>query len=46
MLLMGDKDIEAGTVSVRKRGEGDIGAVSPEAFVEMILKDVKEKSIW
>ena len=46
MLLMGDKDIEAGTVSVRKRGEGDIGAVSPEAFVEMVLKDVKEKSIW
>jgi threonyl-tRNA synthetase len=28
MLVMGDKDIEAGTVSIRRRGEGDLGAKS------------------
>ncbi len=46
MLLMGDKDIEAGSVSVRKRGEGDIGAVTVDEFVETILKDVETKVIW
>jgi len=33
MLVMGDKDIAAGTVSVRRRGEGDLGAKSlPETL--------------
>lgn len=27
MLVMGDRDVENGTVSVRKRGEGDLGAM-------------------
>ncbi len=30
MLILGDKDIENGTVSVRKRGEGDLGAKTLE----------------
>ncbi len=46
MLLMGDKDIEAGSVSVRKRGEGDIGAVAVDEFIETIIKDVETKVIW
>ncbi len=46
MLLMGDKDIEAGSVSVRKRGEGDIGAVPVDEFVQTILNDVETKVIW
>ncbi|MBQ8782389.1 MAG: threonine--tRNA ligase [Clostridia bacterium] len=46
MLLMGDKDIEAGSVSVRKRGEGDIGAVSVDEFLKTILEDVDTKAIW
>ena len=46
MLLMGDKDIEAGSVSVRKRGEGDIGAVSVDEFLKTILEDVETKVIW
>ena len=33
MLIMGDKDIEAGTVSIRKRGEGDLGAKSLEEVI-------------
>lgn len=36
MLIVGDKDIEANTVSVRSREEGDIGAVKLEDFIERI----------
>ena len=34
MLVMGRRDVEAGTVSVRKRGEGDLGAMPLDAFIE------------
>lgn len=46
MLLTGDKDIEAQSVSVRKRGEGDIGASSYEAFLAKITDDINTKAIW
>lgn len=36
MLILGDRDIEAGTVGVRCREEGDLGAMSLEAFLERI----------
>ncbi len=39
MLVVGGKDQEAGTVSVRHRSEGDKGAVSLEEFVEMAVKE-------
>ncbi len=34
MLIIGDKEKEADSVSVRKQGEGDIGSMSVEGFVE------------
>lgn len=46
MLVIGDKEVEEGAVSVRKRGEGDIGTVSIGEFVEMIKKDIDTKVIW
>lgn len=46
MLLVGDKEIEDGTVSVRKRGEGDIGTKSIDEFVESALADIASKKIW
>ena len=46
MLLMGDKDIEAGCVSVRKRGEGDIGALGVDEFIASALADIDSKVIW
>ena len=46
MLLMGDKDIEGNCVSVRKRGEGDIGAMSVDEFVEMAAKQIESKEIF
>ncbi len=46
MLLMGDKDIEGNCVSVRKRGEGDIGAMGVDEFVEMAAKQIESKEIF
>ncbi|MDO4494374.1 MAG: threonine--tRNA ligase [Clostridiaceae bacterium] len=46
MLLVGDKEIEDGTVSVRKRGEGDIGARDVDSFAADALADIKSKKIW
>ena len=46
MLLMGDKDIEGKCVSVRKRGEGDIGAMSVDEFVELAVKQIESKEIF
>jgi threonyl-tRNA synthetase len=36
LLIVGEKEQEAGTVSVRKQGEGDQGAVSVDAFADMV----------
>ncbi|MBR3803207.1 MAG: threonine--tRNA ligase [Clostridia bacterium] len=46
MLVMGDKEIEEGTVGVRKRGEGDIGAMSIDEFLGLILRQNAEKVIF
>ncbi|MBQ3603176.1 MAG: threonine--tRNA ligase [Clostridia bacterium] len=46
MLVMGDKEIEEGTVGVRKRGEGDIGAMSIDDFLGLVLKQQAEKVIF
>lgn len=46
MLVIGDKEAESGTVSVRKRGVGDIGAKPFAEFKELILKENEEKVIW
>ncbi len=46
MLVMGDKEIEEGTVGVRKRGQGDIGAMSVDEFLNLILRENAEKVIF
>lgn len=45
MLLVGDKDIEANTVSVRSRKNGDEGAVSPEEFIARITEEIATKAL-
>ncbi len=45
MLLVGDKDIENNTVSIRDRRDGDIGSMSIEEFIEKITEEVKNKTI-
>ncbi len=46
MLVAGDKEAEDGTLSVRKRGFGDMGAMSTDDFITSAMKDVAEKTIW
>ena len=43
MLVIGDKEAESGAVSVRMRGEGDIGAMAVEDFLARALLEVAEK---
>lgn len=43
MLIIGDREKEARTVSLRARKEGNLGAVKIEDFVERIKTDVKNK---
>ena len=43
MLIIGDKEAESGTVSVRRRGEGDLGAVKTEAFLATALAEITAK---
>lgn len=45
MLVIGDKDIENKTVSVRARKDGDIGAMSLEKFIDRVVEEVKTKKI-
>ena len=42
MLIIGDKEIETGTVAVRDRKLGDIGVMSVEDFIKRVKKEVKE----
>ena len=43
MIVVGDKDVESGAVSVRSRKEGDMGSMDVDAFVDMIVKEVEDK---
>ena len=45
MFIIGDKDIEAQTVSVRHRKEGDLGAMKLEQFIEKAVEEIETKAI-
>ncbi|MFV3011944.1 threonine--tRNA ligase [Clostridium botulinum] len=44
MLILGDKEMEAGKVAVRSRKDGDLGAISLEEFIEKIKNEIKVKT--
>ena len=41
MLVVGDRDAAAGTVSVRQRGGTDLGALSQEDFLSRLHEETK-----
>ena len=43
ILVAGDKEKAAGTVAVRARGNKDLGVMSVEAFIELLLNDINNK---
>lgn len=45
MLVCGDKEVESGEVSVRHRSKGDLGSMNADAFQELALEEVREKTI-
>ena len=44
MLIIGDKEAESKTVSVRSRKNGDIGSMSVEEFVAMVNNEIITKA--
>ena len=44
MLVVGDRDMENGTVSVRTRKGEDLGAMTPDAFIAKCLAEIASKS--
>ncbi len=45
VLVIGQREVENGTVSVRKRHKGNLGPVKLSKFVNMIKEEVKNKTI-
>lgn len=43
MLVVGEKEAEEGKVSVRRQGEGDIGTVSLEEFIQDFKKQISQE---
>ena len=43
MLVIGEKEVESNTVSVRSRSEGDQGAMDVDAFTAKLLDEIKNK---
>ena len=45
MIIVGEKEENEGTVSVRKHGEGDIGTFTIEAFISLIQDEIKSTKV-
>jgi len=46
MLVIGDKEAEDGTVSVRKRAHGDQGVQIVSDFIKLATEEIETKVIW
>ncbi len=40
LIVVGEKELESGTISVRKQGEGDKGAMTVEAFAQELISQL------
>ncbi len=45
MLIIGDKEVESGQPSVRKKGRGDLGAMAKEDLLNELQSEIKNKKI-
>ncbi|MFF2091903.1 threonine--tRNA ligase [Paenibacillus sp. NPDC058174] len=45
MLVVGDNEAQSGSVSIRKRGEGDIGAKPVAELIELLQGEIASKTI-
>ena len=44
MLILGDKESESGTVAVRSRKDGDLGAVAVDEFIKKVVEENDTKA--
>ncbi len=42
MIILGEKEINEGTISVRRQGAGDMGSMTPDAFKNMIDEEINK----
>ena len=40
MLIIGEKEMNDGIVSVRKHGEGDLGSMTQQEFKDQLIKEI------
>jgi threonyl-tRNA synthetase len=40
MVIVGEKEMESGTISVRKHGGVDLGSITPEEFKDLLIKEI------
>ena len=45
VVILGDKDVENNTVSIRKRGGEDLGAMNIDEFIGICAEEIKTKAI-
>ena len=45
MLIVGAKEVESDTISVRHRNRGDLGALRPQEFLAQFRKEVCDRSL-
>jgi threonyl-tRNA synthetase len=43
MLIIGEKEMNEGKVSIRRQGKGDIGAKAVEEFLQEVVTEIKER---
>ncbi|GAB7388591.1 threonine--tRNA ligase [Bacillaceae bacterium] len=43
MFVIGDKEVASGTLAVRKRGEGDLGAKNVDEVIAQLQQEIREK---
>jgi threonyl-tRNA synthetase len=43
LLIIGEKEVESGTIAVRKQGDGDKGSMKIEEFVSFINSEIKKE---
>lgn len=44
MLIIGEKEVSEGKVSVRKQGKGDAGSLEPEAFIASVTEEIASRA--
>ncbi len=46
LLIIGEKEVENGTIAVRKQGEGDKGSMKIEEFINFINSEIKKETAF